>query len=122
MNTSINDEKTFSDLKAHLKFAKLSWLELGPHSDFVVGKHTFAVFSGTLSKSTKNELYVVDAWLVCAGGVSAFYNRDNYPNAVDAVAQHIGRLAIEGSITIVEKRNATRRSRKDKPPTETESK
>lgn len=122
MRSTIHDASALQLLQLQLKTAKLSWLELKPHRDYDIGKHKIAVYHGTLSKHTPDELYVIDAWLICSGTITAFYNRDNYPNAIDAVAQHIGRLAIEGTVKIVEARNGTRRRGNSEPPKQGEAK
>lgn len=118
MRDSIENPSVLNLLMVQLKMANVSWLDISPHRDFVIGDHIVPVFSGALSKHAPDQRYIMDAWLISAGGVSAYYNRDIYPNASDAVAQHIGRLAMEGRVKIVLPGDAAkprRRASKKKP-------
>lgn len=117
MRSSINDDGIESLLHFQLKVANVSWLELKPFKDISIGDHTLAVFTGTLSKKSDNKTHVLNAWIVVGGNMSAFYNQDNYPTVNDAIAQHIGRLALEGKILVVDAKHGRvrRRNRKAEP-------
>ena len=110
MITSVNDVAMKEILGSQLKAAEISWLNLEPSQDYRVGEHQFAVFAGMLSKKVGEATVLIDAWLVVGGGTSGFYNRDNQPQIRDAVAVHIGRLAVEGKVKVVEVPDATPRA------------
>jgi len=85
-------------LEGQLRAGGVSWLSLAPCKDFKIGDHQVAVYTASLC----SEGAVFDAWVIMGGGSSGYYNLDNYPNVEDGVAQHLGRLALEGKVELVE--------------------
>lgn len=99
MRATITDPGTEIILKDQLRRGKVTCVDLYPVKDVPVQDHQFAVFTGMLS--TEDGAFL-NAWIVTVMGESSFYNQDNYPKPDDAVAQHLGKLVLEGKLTIVD--------------------
>lgn len=85
-------------LEQQLKQGAVQWLDLTPYRDVTVQGCQLAVFSVLLSSQGK----VWDGWAITTISLSTVYNQDNFKTVEDAVAQHIGRMAQEGKVLLVE--------------------
>ena len=99
MRATITDPGTIIILQHQLEKGKMSCIELFPVKDSRVGEHQMAVFTGMLGMPDGAFL---NAWIVTVMGNSGVYNQENYPQPDDAVAQHVGRMVLEGQLTIVD--------------------
>lgn len=99
MKATINDYGTKVMLEQQLKLGGLQWFELTPYEDVALQNCQCAVFRALISTDNNR---VVDAWVITTISLAGFYNLDNYPTISDAVAQHIGRMAQEGKLILVE--------------------
>jgi len=98
MRATISDPGTLIILEDQLKRGGMQWLLLTPYKDASVQNHQFAVYTAAIY----TDGFLLDSWIVTVMGNSGVYNQTNYPDYKDAVAQHIGRLAVEGKLTIVD--------------------
>tara|TARA_R110002096_G_scaffold298977_1_gene493440 strand:- start:3691 stop:4047 length:357 start_codon:yes stop_codon:yes gene_type:complete len=112
MKATITDPGTLILLEDQLKRGGLSWLYLTPFRDVAVQNHQFAVYSAAIFA----EETVLDSWVITVMGNSGVYNQSNYPDFKDAVSQHIGRLAVEGKLIVVDIVDANADIPENEPP------
>ena len=103
MKLSIQDEGVQALLEEQLKQGEYSWLVLTPCCDFTYQQFQLPCYEGMLLHNGA----VFQAWLVtiCLSDgsyLSSVYNQENYPTLSEAVAQHMGKLALEGRFKVVE--------------------
>lgn len=98
MRATITDFGTKFMLEHQLRQGGVQWLNLDAHSDVVVQGCQLAVFTALLSSGGA----VWNAWAITTIVLSAVYDQDKYPTIEDAAAQHIGRMAQEGKVLLVE--------------------
>lgn len=111
MNERIENDVLVLQLKDQLLQSNVGWLWINAKCNYDLQEHTFAVFEGLLSKD--GEMF--DAWLIVAGDLSTYCLKTNYPTIQEAVGQHIGRLAFDGKIKLVEPKRAKRPSSRKVP-------
>ena len=99
MRATITDPGTKIILQHQLEKGKVTCMELFPVKDFQVQEHQLAVFTAMLSTQ---EGAILNAWVLTVMGHSSYYNQENYPTPDDAVAQHLGKLVLEGKLSIVD--------------------
>jgi hypothetical protein len=99
MKTTIADPGVKLILEHQLRKANVQFHDLQPLVDVDLQEHTFAVFTTMLCEPDRS---VTMAYVVTVEGHSGYYNQDCYPNPSDAVAQHIGRLAADGKLQLVD--------------------
>lgn len=98
MRATIHDPGTEIILRNQLDKSGATIVDLVPVRDIEVQGHQFAVFSSILSTNGA----FLNTWVVTIMGHSGYYNHENYPSQEDAVAQHLGRLVLEGALTVVD--------------------
>lgn len=113
MRATITDPANEIILTNQLNKGGMNWIDLVPICDVQVQSHQLAVYSALLSDANDN---VFSAWVVTVMGNSGVYNQDHYPTPEDAVAQHVGRLAIEGQLEVVEAGDGAEEIAENEPP------
>ena len=68
----------------------------------MLGVFVAPLFIRAENAKTKDDMCVIDSWVVTYNGHTSFYNQECWPTTQVAVEQHVGRLVIEGHIKVVD--------------------
>lgn len=102
----VNNPEVLDRVSMQLRAGSFDFLEISPFENVVCQDMMLGVFATPLfvraeNARTKDDMCVIDSWIVTYNGHTSFYNQECWPTTDMAAQQHIGRLAIEGHIKVV---------------------
>lgn len=103
----VNDPKLLEVVSMQLKAGDIHFLDISPFEnvacqDMMLGVFVAPLFIRAENARTKDDMCVIDSWVVTYNGHTSYYNQECWPTTLVAVEQHVGRLAIEGHIKVVD--------------------
>jgi hypothetical protein len=111
-SSDVHDTEVMERVAMQLRMGKFEFLELQPYMNVACQHLSFGVFHAPMGipaedARKKDDLCVIDSWVVTWDGHTSFYNQECWPTAIDAVQQHAGRLLIEGRIKAVDQQHGS---------------